>query len=44
MEKIYSKINGQLLHQIVRNSDIVSKRLDLSSEDWLKFYKSKDIS
>jgi len=33
MEKIYSKINGQLLHQIVRYNDIVSNRTDLSSEE-----------
>ena len=31
MEKIYSKINGELLHQIVRLDDVVSGRIDLST-------------
>jgi hypothetical protein len=35
MEKIYSKINGELLHQVVRLSDVISKRTDLST-DYLK--------
>ena len=30
MEKIYSKISGQLLHQIVRLTDITPGRIDLS--------------
>jgi hypothetical protein len=33
MEKIYSKINGQLLHQIVRIGDVISGRTDLSSDE-----------
>jgi hypothetical protein len=33
MEKIYSKINGELLHQIVRLDDVVSGRTDLSTDD-----------
>lgn len=33
MEKIYSKINGQLLHQIVRYNDITSGRVDISSDE-----------
>jgi len=33
MEKIYSKINNQLLHQIVRFSDISSGRINLSDDD-----------
>lgn len=33
MEKIYSKINGKLLHQIVRFTDVVEGRIDLSTED-----------
>ncbi len=33
MEKIYSKINGELLHQIVRLDDVVSGRTDLSTGD-----------
>lgn len=45
MEKIYSKINGKLLHQIVRIGDIVSGRTDLVEEEnyiqcsVLKLYK-----
>ena len=30
MEKIYSKVDGQLLHQIVRLSDVTNGRKDLS--------------
>ena len=33
MEKIYSKINGELLHQIVRLDDVVSGRIDLSANN-----------
>jgi hypothetical protein len=33
MEKIYSKINGELLHQIVRLDDVVSGRIDLSTDN-----------
>jgi len=33
MEKIYSKINGELLHQIVRLDDVVAGRIDLSTDD-----------
>jgi hypothetical protein len=33
MEKIYSKINGQLLHQVVRIGDAISGRTDLSSDE-----------
>jgi len=33
MEKIYSKINGQLLHQIVRLSDVTSGRTGLITEE-----------
>lgn len=32
MEKIYSKINGQLLHQIVRSTDITPGRINLSDD------------
>jgi len=32
MEKIYSKISGQLLHQIVRLTDITTGRIDLSDD------------
>ena len=32
MEKIYSKISGQLLHQIVRLTDITPGRIDLSDD------------
>jgi len=33
MKKIYSKINNQLLHQIIRYSDITSGRINLSDDD-----------
>lgn len=33
MEKIYSKINGQLLHQIIRLKEITSGRINLSEDD-----------
>ena len=33
MEKIFSKINNQLLHQIVRLSDIVPGRINLSDDE-----------
>ena len=33
MEKIFSKINNQLLHQIVRLSDIVCGRVNLSDDE-----------
>jgi hypothetical protein len=33
MEKFYSKINNQLLHQIMRLENIDSGRIDLSDED-----------
>lgn len=33
MEKIYSKINGKLLHQVVRLVDATKERTDLSSDD-----------
>ena len=33
MEKIYSKINGQLLHQIVRLNNLTHGRIDLSTDD-----------
>ena len=32
MEKIYSKINGQLLHQIVRLDEVISGRTDLVTD------------
>jgi hypothetical protein len=32
MEKIYSKINGQLLHQVVQLNDFVPGRTDISTE------------
>lgn len=33
MEKIYSKINGKLLHQIVRLTDITHGRINLTSDE-----------
>lgn len=33
MEKIYSKVDGQLLHQIVRLSDVTNGRKDLSDDN-----------
>jgi len=33
MEKIYSKINNQLLHQIVRFKDVTPGRINLSEDD-----------
>jgi hypothetical protein len=33
MEKIYSKINGQLLHQIIRLEEITPGRINLSEDD-----------
>lgn len=33
MEKIFSKINGQLLHQVMRFDDIISGRTDLSTDE-----------
>ena len=33
MEKIYSKINGRLLHQIIRLEEITPGRINLSEDD-----------